>query len=161
MKKKLFLIFVFVSSLIAIEKPNITYLKTHKDDIVGEYKDIGNNTIRWTFKANKNNLMRLLSHIKYMKNKIDSGHSPRKMDLLFNIENIMGKYVHYQINFENGNLIIDKSADNDCAFEIVKTHAKIVKEDFMTLGDLTKNYSDKAKEIINSPACKEFKDILK
>jgi hypothetical protein len=160
MKKLIVIILISVSSIFAIDRPNITYLKTHSAEYDATYKDMGNRTIRWIVKADKKLLLRLVSHIRYMKEKINSGVSPRKTDLLFNIENIMGKYVHYKIGFENGMLIIDKSADNDCAFEIMKVHAKAVKEDFIDNADLTKNYSELAKQIIASPACKSFQTIL-
>ncbi len=161
MKKLVLIGAMFVSAnLFAMNRPNIIYLKSHSKQYDASYKDMGNNTIRWTIKANKKLLKRLVSHIYFMENKIASGTSPRINDKFFNIENVMGKYVHYRIGYDNGNLIIDKSADNVCAFEIIKAHAKIVHDDFFN-GVLNKNYSNVATKIINSPECKPFKDILK
>jgi len=174
MKKLMLLLLVSISILSAdinkdIKKAtkrgraNITFMKINSSDYDTSYKELGNKTIRWIVKTKPKYLIRLISHVYYMRHKMNAGYTPRKNDLLFVAEDRMAKYIHYKFDFDkitDGILIIDKSADNDCAYAIIKKHADIIQNDFFK-GDLSKNYSDVAKEIIASPACKDFRNILK
>ena len=160
MKKLLVVILISISALFAVDRPNITYLKTHATEYDATYTDMGNRTIRWVIKADKKHLLRLLSHINYMIKKTLAGTTPQRQYLIFQLESVLGKYIHYRMDIENGALIIDKTADNDCAFALMKAHAYVLKNDFFK-GNLSKDYSSAAKQIINSPACKNFKHLFK
>ena len=160
MKKLLVVILISISTLFAIDKPNIIYLKHHATEYNATYQDIGNRTIKWVIKADKKHLLRLLYHINYMIKKTTAGITPHRQYLIFQLESEMGKYIHYKMDIKNGALIIYKKADNDCAFALMKTHAYVLKNDFFK-GNLSKDYSSAAKQIINSPACKDFKHIFK
>jgi len=176
MKKLMLLILISVSILVAdsdinLEKDlskvkkhnraNVTYLKINGQAYDVSYQNIGNKTIRWIIKTDTKHLLRLLSHIYYMRNKMKAGYTPHKDDFLFVVEDRLASFIHYRFGFnKDGAFIIDKTADNACAFKIIEAHAKVIQDDFFK-GDISKNYSDLAKKIVASPECKEYRHLFK
>ncbi len=69
----------------------------------------------------------LKEHIEQMKCILESGGSPRAHDPAFQAEAKLSKYIHTEVRLEGNVLIVEKWADNDCAFDVIKGHAEIVK----------------------------------
>ncbi len=95
-----------------------------------------NRTIIWIITGpNKTAVETLVSHIMQMECVIEHGGTPRPNDPLFQLEAQIGReYVHTEIQWINDTTIkVVKKADNDCAFEVIKLHANIVKG-FFTIG---------------------------
>ncbi len=89
-----------------------------------------NMTIIWIITGpNKTAVETLVSHIMQMECVIEHGGTPRPNDPLFQLDaQISRKYVHTEIQWINETTIkVVKKADNDCAFEVIKLHAEIVK----------------------------------
>ncbi len=83
----------------------------------------------WRIKVNQNpELLKLLKdHIEQMKCILESGGNPRAHDPAFQAEAKLSKYIHTKVYFQGDVLVVEKWADNDCAFDVIKGHAQIVK----------------------------------
>ncbi len=102
----------------------------------------------------------LKNHIEAMGARIDAGLSPRPWDKFFIIEAALGGYIHTAVNVNSTRVLITKTADNDCAFEVMAKHAEIVSGEFFATGKLNTDHSSIADELIASEACAEFKTDL-
>ena len=94
-----------------------------------------NRTIIWTITGpDRESLEVLYYHILQMECVIENGGTPRAQDPLFVVDaQISSKYVHTNVTFINDTAIrVVKVADNDCAFEVIKLHAEVVKGFFDT-----------------------------
>lgn len=89
-----------------------------------------NKTIVWIILGpNRTALETLVSHIMQMECVLEHGGTPRPQDPLFVVDaQISSKYVHTKIEWINDTTIrVVKKADNECAFEVIKLHAEVVK----------------------------------
>ena len=94
-----------------------------------------NRTIVWIITApDKAALETLVSHVMQMECVVENGGAPRPFDPLFQVDAaISSKYVHVDIQWLNDTAVkIVKVADNDCAYEVIKLHAQVVKGFFDT-----------------------------
>lgn len=94
-----------------------------------------NKTIIWIITApSKQYLETLVSHIMQMECVVKNGGNPRPFDPVFQVDSVISaKYVHTEIKWINDTAIkVIKTADNECAFEVIKLHADIVKGFFDT-----------------------------
>ena len=94
-----------------------------------------NKTIVWIIRGpNKEALETLVTHIEQMECVIEHGGNPRPFDPLFKVDaEISSKYVHTKIEWINDTAIkVIKTADNDCAWLVIKLHAEVVKGFFTT-----------------------------
>ena len=83
----------------------------------------------WRIKSNQNpELLKLLKeHIEQMECILENGGNPRAHDPAFQAEAKLSKYIHTKVYFEGDVLVVEKWADNECAFDVIKGHAQIVK----------------------------------
>ena len=94
-----------------------------------------NMTIKWVVNAaNKELRDTLIEHIKQMECIVSRGGTPRSQDPLFKIDAaISSKYVDTVVVPINDTAIaVTKTAKNQCAFEVIKLHAEVVKGFFET-----------------------------
>ncbi|ALL00325.1 hypothetical protein Pyrde_0275 [Pyrodictium delaneyi] len=94
-----------------------------------------NKTLIWIISApDKAALETLVSHVMQMECVVEHGGNPRPFDPLFRVDAaITSKYVHTEIKWLNDTTVkIVKVANNDCAFEVIKLHAQVVKGFFDT-----------------------------
>ncbi len=95
-----------------------------------------NRTIIWIITAPNSTAADILAnHIRQLECIIEHGGTPMPNDPVFQLEaNISREYVHTNIIRLNDTTIkVVKVADNDCAYEVIKLHAEIVKG-FFTIG---------------------------
>lgn len=95
----------------------------------------GNMTLVWIITGpDKASLQTLATHILQMECVIKNGGNPRPWDPLFQVDSeISAKYVHTEIKWLNNTAIeVVKKADNECAWEVIKLHAEVVKGFFTT-----------------------------
>lgn len=115
---------------------NIKWLFDHHSEfsfMLHEYPE--NKTIVWIIRGpNKEALETLVTHIEQMECVIEHGGNPRPFDPLFKVDaEISSKYVHTKIEWINDTAIkVIKTADNDCAWLVIKLHAEVVKGFFTT-----------------------------
>ncbi len=93
-----------------------------------------NRTIVWIITGPKEAIDYLEEHIHQMECIIKNGGNPRPFDPIFQVDaKITREYVHTKVIRVNDNTLkVVKTADNDCAFEVIKLHAQIVKGFFET-----------------------------
>ena len=116
---------------------NIKWLFDHHSEFrfkLYEYPE--NKTIIWIIRGpSREALETLVTHIEQMECVIERGGNPRPFDPLFKVDaEISAKYVHTEIKWLNDTAIeVIKKADNDCAWQVIKLHAEVVKG-FFTIG---------------------------
>lgn len=160
-----------------IGAPNIGYLKWNHEDytdpsnvgINPTFEMIGSDTIVWDIfvdAGSKSETTRsakaLVDHIHFMENKVESGRVVRSWDKLFVIEAAMHPYIDLHVEYPSvdySRIKITKTADNACAYEIIKTHATAVSTDFFS-GNINKNYSSYADSIMAMPVCYDYLDEM-
>ncbi|AEM39074.1 hypothetical protein Pyrfu_1212 [Pyrolobus fumarii 1A] len=94
-----------------------------------------NKTLVWIITAPSHDALEVLvSHIEQMECIVEHGGQPRPHDPLFRVDAaITSKYVDTKIVWLNDTAVkIIKVAKNDCAFEVIKLHAQVVKGFFET-----------------------------
>ncbi len=94
-----------------------------------------NRTIVWTITGpNRTSVEVVYNHIRQMECVIENGGTPRAHDPLFVVDaQISSKYVETMLKFINDTTLrVVKVADNDCAFEVIKLHAEVVRGFFDT-----------------------------
>jgi len=101
----------------------------------------------------------LEKHIKFMSWVLKRGGTPRAWDGLFVIEAAMKDHIATNVEREGHRVVVNKVADNDCAYEIIKAHAKAVSEEFFN-GDLSQDHTQIAYDIVALPACDEYRPQL-
>lgn len=117
--------------------------------------DDANMSVRWAIATQTteqaNNLK---SHVIYMEQAILNGQNPRAWDKLFLMDAYMDQAHTYTttITVNGTEVIIDKVAQNACAYELIKTHAQGVGGWFFH-GDIQVSFSNLADQIIALPAC--------
>ncbi len=115
---------------------NIKWLFDHHSDfkfVLHEYPE--NKTIIWIIAGpNKEAIKTLAAHIEQMECVIEHGGNPRPFDPLFKVDAIISsKYVHTEIKWINSTAIeVKKTADNNCAWQVIKLHAEVVQGFFTT-----------------------------
>lgn len=117
--------------------------------------DDTNMSVRWAIATQTTEQAdNLKSHIIYMEQAILSGQNPRAWDKLFLMDAYMDQSHTYTttINVNGTEVIIDKVANNACAYELIKTHAQGVGGWFFH-GDIQVSFSNLADQIIALPAC--------
>ena len=95
-----------------------------------------NMTVKWIINAANSQLRDLLvEHIEQMKCIVSRGGTPRPQDPLFQLDALISsKYVNLTIIPINETAVaVVKTAENQCAFEVIKLHAEVVKG-FFELG---------------------------
>jgi hypothetical protein len=117
--------------------------------------DDANMSVRWAIATQTteqaNNLK---SHVLFMENAILRGQNPRAWDKLFLMDAYMDQAHTYTttITVNGTEVIIDKVAQNACAYALIKTHAQGVGGWFFH-GDIKVSFSNLADQIIALPAC--------
>lgn len=117
--------------------------------------DDANMSVHWAISAQTteqaNNLK---SHVLYMEEAILNGQTPRSWDKLFLMDAYMDLAHAYTttISVNGTEVIIDKVANNACAYELIKTHAQGVGGWFFH-GDIRVSFSNLADQIIALPSC--------
>ena len=94
-----------------------------------------NYTIVWVINApNKAAAEILAGHIRQMECVIENGGTPRKHDPLFVVDAAVSReYVETRISWVNDTAIrVVKVAENECAFQVIKLHAEVVRGFFET-----------------------------
>ena len=94
-----------------------------------------NMSIKWIINADNSELRNvLINHIEQMECIISKGGEPRPQDPLFRVDaEISAKYVNTTIVPINSTAVaVIKKAANNCAFEVIKLHAEVVKGFFDT-----------------------------
>jgi len=113
----------------------INYLFAHHSEFKFKYYEYPQNrTIVWIITGPKEDIDYLQEHIEQMECIIENGGNPRPFDPIFQVDaKITKEYVHTKIERVNETTLkVIKVADNDCAFEVIKLHAQIVKGFFET-----------------------------
>jgi len=91
------------------------------------YED--NMSIVWVITSeNKTALEVLYYHILQMECVLENGGTPRPQDPLFVLDAQVSPYVQTNVTFINETAIkVVKVAENDCAFQVIKLHAEVIK----------------------------------
>ena len=110
----------------------INELFANHDKFIASYKVYPDNmkliwTIRLKQGADPALLNLLKEHIEQMECILARGGNPRAHDPAFQAEAKLAKYIHTKAYIKGDALIVEKWADNPCAFDVVQAHAKIVK----------------------------------
>ena len=98
-----------------------------------------------------------------MVNKLEAGENPRAWDKLFLLEAFMKTANRYttEVNKVNGtNVLITKTATDNCAYRVISAHSDAVSGDFFGQGVINNDYSSIAETIINSSDCLASKSDL-
>ncbi len=90
-------------------------------------------TIKWEITGPEEKLKILQEHIEQMGCLLSKGVTPRRWDPAFVAEQKVKKYVKTKVDIENNILKVEKKAENQCAYEVIRLHAQIV-EGFFTKG---------------------------
>ena len=117
--------------------------------------DDANMSVRWAIATQTaEQADNLKSHIIYMEQAILNGQNPRAWDKLFLMDAYMDQAHTYTttITVNGTEVVIDKVANNACAYELIKTHAQGVGGWFFH-GDIKVSFSNLADQIIALPAC--------
>ena len=154
------------------EESNIPYLKTNHNNYSKVTSDatpapVKNNaalSISWSIKSKtETDAIKLYDHINFMVNKLEAGENPRAWDKLFLLEAFMKTANRYttEVNKVNGtNVLITKTATDNCAYRVISAHSDAVSGDFFGQGVINNDYSSIAETIINSSDCLASKSDL-
>lgn len=124
------------------------------DSPVATFDDT-NMSVRWAIATQTTEQAdNLKSHILYMEQAILNGQNPRAWDKLFLMDAYMDQGHTYTttVTVNGTEVVIDKVANNACAYELIKTHAQGVGGWFFH-GDIKVSFSNLADQIIALPAC--------
>ena len=150
---------------------NIPYLKQNHD----KYKEYGSTlspvpkkdesklSIDWIIEAQSiDAAKKLAQHIKYMESKLKANQNPRAFDKLFLMEAYMKYHKEYETSIEqNGKIVtVSKVAKNRCAYRVISAHSDAVSKDFFAKGDISKDYSNIAEDILKSQDCSSQKSDI-
>lgn len=145
----------------------ITYLRSNHD----HYSDyattnpypvqltINGDQVYWDIQATSEADADILStHIGFMGDALENGQIPRDWDKLFVLEAFLHEQIHTEVTVDGTRVTIYKTADNDCAYSLVKTHAAAVSNEFFATGDISTDHSGAADEILAQDACSSQRD---
>lgn len=153
------------------EGSNIPYLRAHHNEYGKEdgtkppvpIKDPARRSIDWIIVAdNEQDAEKLAEHIEFMISRLESGANPRAFDKLFLMEAYMKYNRFYTTTVErSGNrVIVAKNAQTACAYDVIAAHSDAVSNDFFGQGNITKDYSSVAENILASPDCDAERDAV-
>jgi len=146
------------------QKSNIPYLKQNHAKYKQHgsmltpvsVKDENKKSINWTISAtSEEGAMKLQEHLYFMENKLNSDQNPRAFDTLFLMEAYM-KYNRYYttlVERSGTDIVVSKNAKTMCAYKVISAHSDAVSGDFFAQGNIMKNYSSIAEEILASKDC--------
>ncbi len=107
----------------------INFLLNVRTEFDYDYKEFPEERrIEWVINGPEDAITALAEHIKQMKCIIESGGNPRAHDPLFVLEAaISRKYINTEIIRESPTTLrVIKTGDNDCAYEVIRLHARVV-----------------------------------
>ncbi len=126
-------------------------------------KDPNSKSISWTIESeSEEGAIKLQEHIIFMESRLKNNQNPRGWDKLFLMEAYMKYNGYYTTSVErNGrSVVVSKNANTVCAYEVISAHSDAVSGDFFARGDIMRDYSSRAEDILASGACSDVRSDL-
>lgn len=164
--KKITIAFVVAASLlfsgiVGARGSEIGWLAKNHDKFTADFVENGYRTLEWDIYAPYAAIERLESHLRFMKSRLERGRVVRSWDKFFVLDAAVFHYYDMEITRTGEEALkIEKWATNDCAYQVIRTHAYVVKTEFFELGDLSNDHSAIADVIIASPECDDYRDEI-
>jgi hypothetical protein len=160
-KSSLVALAVLLTAQVEARGSEIGYLKRQHAVFTADFIENGARSIEWQVHAPARAIDRLVNHLAFMKSRLERGRVVRAWDKFFVLDAALFPYYDMDLTRAGRqNLVIHKWADNDCAYEVVRTHAHVVRSEFFAHGDLSNDHSAIADAIIALPACDTYRDEL-
>jgi len=149
---------------------NIPYLKVnhanykeHGSNITpAPVKDANAKSINWTITATtQEGAIKLQEHLSFMEAKLLADKNPRGWDKLFLMESYMKFNGYYTTSVERSgtNVVVSKNANTACAYKVISAHSDAVSGDFFASGNIMRDYSAIAENILASSDCDDIRTL--
>jgi len=147
---------------------NIPYLKANHANYK-EYgsnltpapvKDVNTKSINWTIAATtQEGAIKLQEHLAFMEAKLLADKNPRGWDKLFLMETYMkfNGYCTTSVERSGTNVVVSKNANTTCAYKVISAHSDAVSGDFFASGNVMRDYSSIAENILESSDCDDMR----
>jgi hypothetical protein len=137
----------------------IGYLKWNSYRYDASYEITGN-SLKWEiFADSRYSANAIYKHVNWMESVLKNGGVPRAWDKFFVIDAAMSPYYSTATMIMDKRVYVLKEAQNDCAMTIIKTHAKVLEDEFFQ-GNTRVDHSDIADDIIASEECSPYRTYL-
>ena len=126
-------------------------------------KDANAKSINWTIAATtEEGAVKLQEHLAFMEEQLKTDQNPRPWDKLFLMEAYMKFNGYYTTSVEKSgtNIVVSKSANSACAYEVISAHSDAVSGDFFGKGDIMIDNSTTAERILASASCDAERSVV-
>ena len=142
-------------------KANHANYKEHGSNITpAPVKDANAKSINWTITATtQEGAIKLQEHLAFMEAKLLADKNPRGWDKLFLMETYMKFNGYYTTSVERSgtNVVVSKNANTACAYKVISAHSDAVSGDFFASGNVMRDYSAIAENILASSECDDIR----
>jgi len=154
-----------------MEATQIPYLRTNhanysehgSTQAPAAVKDANSKSIIWTISATtEEGATKLAEHIAYMEARLKEDKNPRAFDKIFLMEAYMKFNGYYSTSIEvsSTNVVVTKTANTSCAYDIISAHADVVSGDFFAQGIINIDHSATGDAILASASCDALRSDL-
>ena len=148
------------SNIQYLKSNHSSYTQSNNEETPAPIKNEAGLSIAWIVSGKtEENAVKLYDHINFMVDKLKEGKTPRAWDKLFLLEAYMKTSHRYttDLSKEGTNVLITKTATDNCAYKVISAHSDAVSGDFFARGIINVDYSLIAESIINSSDCASSK----